>query len=389
YHESMECHLGNFGEYMALRRKITDIEKSAVKLASRSRKANATTFLNDLRRGDVIGFDDGHRHSVPYLVIDEARDYEDPRPRIISANGQVKRISISDLTDEANVLGAVQIPSQFDSRNVKSRKWVSENLAKFSISLKDSSSKKERHTSDDVELNRLRKALKAHPCHGCSDREAHARWHEREFVSKKDIHKLEDQISAKTSSIAREFDRICDVLLHLGYLKKEDAELTVTTDGQTLGRIYSELDLLAAEAIRTGLLSKLDPEAIASAVSVLVFESRKDDVEPPVLPEGELGVAIDSMFDLWGEIKDVESSYRLNYLREADAGFIWPIWKWARGQNLNKILRNSDLEPGDFVRWAKQVIDILGQLASATSDPKTARACSQARDLVDRGVVSW
>ena len=389
YHESMECHLGDFSEYMNLRRRINDIEKSAAKLATKSRRANATNFLNELRRGDVIAFDDGRRHSVPYLVIDEARDYEDPRPRVISSNGQVKRISISDLADEANVLGAVQIPPQFDSRNVKSRKWVSENLANFAKSMKHSSGPKEHQTSDEVELNRLRKALKAHPCHGCSDREVHARWHEREFLSKRDIHKLEDQISAKTSSISREFDRICDVLLHLGYLKKEGDLISVSSDGQTLGRIYSELDLLAAEAIRTRLLSQLDPEAIASAVSVLVFESRKDDVEPPVLPEGELGIAIDSMFDLWGEIKDVESSYRLNYLREADAGFIWPIWKWARGQNLNKILRNSDLEPGDFVRWAKQVIDILGQLASATSDAKTAKACAQARDLVDRGVVSW
>lgn len=389
YHEAMECHLGDFSEYMNLRRKITDLEKSASKLATQNRKSNGTAFLNNLSRGDVITFDDGRRRSVPYLVLDEARDYLDPRPRVISANGQTQRISINDYSESTQVIGAITLPNQFDTRNAKSRKWISVKLAKFDKPHGNSKSKSEHTVSQDIELNRLRKALRAHPCHGCNEREVHARWHEREYLSNRDIHKLEDQIAAKTTSITREFERICQVLVDLGYLSGEGANLKVTPDGYILGRIYSELDLLAAQVLRCGLLTELDAEAIASAVSVLVFESRKDDVEPPVLPEGELGRAIDSMFDIWGDIKDIESSHRLNYLREADAGFIWPIWKWAKGQSLNKVLRNSDLEPGDFVRWTKQVIDILGQLAAAAPDAKVTNSCQRARDLIDRGVVSW
>jgi ATP-dependent RNA helicase HelY len=287
------------------------------------------------------------------------------------------------------VLGALQIPAKFDSRNAKSRVWVSEQLNRFGRNKLNKAQPKEHFVSEDVEIARLRKALRAHPCHGCDDREIHARWHERIYSSERDITKLEDQISSKTTSISKEFDRICAVLSHLNYLSGSGDDLKVTTDGQMLGRIYSELDLLAAEALKTNLFEDLDPAAIASAVSVLVFESRKDDVEPPILPDGPLGDAIDKLFDLWGEIKDIESQHRLNYLREADAGFIWLIWKWARGQTLSKVLRNSDLEPGDFVRWSKQVIDILGQLGSATTDNKLAAACGQARDLIDRGVVSW
>jgi ATP-dependent RNA helicase HelY len=200
---------------------------------------------------------------------------------------------------------------------------------------------------------------------------------------------LEDQISAKTSSISKEFDRICDVLLRLEYLVQSDGDLQVTEKGRLLGRIYSELDLLAAECLTNETFSNLTAPQLACAVSLLVFESRKDDSEPPVLPDGELGTAIDHVFELWGEIKDIESSFRLNYLREADAGFIWPIYKWAKGQPLNKVLRNSDLEPGDFVRWSKQVIDILGQLASASANTKFATLCHEAKNLVSRGVVAW
>lgn len=389
YNDAMECHLGDFTEYMTLRRRITEIEKTEVRNSSRARRIEATNFLNNLRRGDVIALSDGRRRSVPYLVLDEARDFNDPRPRVISRNGQAKRISGSDFLDGTVVLGAMNLPSKFDSRNLKTRKWISENLSKFEKKTIENKFENNHVVSQDVEVNRLRKALRAHPCHGCDEREVHARWHERIHLSQRDIHKLEDQISSKTSSIANEFDRICDVLKQLGYLSGENDDLRVTPAGQMLGRIYSELDLLTAQSLRSGILDELDPASLASAVSILVFESRKDDVEPPVLPEGSLGDAIDAMFDIWGEVKDIEVQHRLNYMREADAGFIWPIWKWARNQPLSRVLRNSDLQPGDFVRWAKQVIDILGQIAVATDNSKLAKSAIQARDLINRGVVSW
>ena len=389
YNESKECHLGDFDSYMQIRRRISDLEKENSRKQSRDRKILAVDFLLELKRGDVIAFDDGRRKSVPYLVLDEARDFDDPRPRVMSANGQVRRISVVDYSANTALLGAVVIPGKFDTRNVKSKKWASERLARFAKEIPSHKSFKESTVSQDVEINRLRKALRAHPCHGCNEREIHARWYDREFVSKKEIHKLEDQISAKTSSISKEFDRICEVLAKLEYLMPANDGYEVTESGAMLGRIYSELDLLAAECLKNGLFSELTPVQLASAVSILVFESRKDETEPPILPEGELGMVIDQMFDLWGEIKDVESSFRLNYLREADAGFIWPTLKWAKGQQLNKVLRNSDLEPGDFVRWTKQVIDMLGQLASASSDSKLVTKCHEAKALVARGVVAW
>lgn len=389
YNEAMECHLGDFSQYMQIRRRISEIEKENSKRLSRTNKVQAVEFLLQLRRGDVIVFDDGKRRSVPYLVLDEARDFDDPRPRIMSSNGQVKRISQSDYSSATSVLGAVNLPGKFDSRSVKSKKWVSEKLNKFARNIPDLPKSRDHVVDEDVELTRLRKALRAHPCHGCDDREVHARWYDREHLSKREISKLQDQISAKTSSISREFDRICQVLEKLEYLEKSEDGYKVTEFGTILGRIYSELDLLAAQCIKRELFKDLSARELASAASILVYESRKDDVEPPVLPDGELGIVIDQMFDFWGEIKDIEAASRLNYLREADAGFIWPTLKWAKGQPLNKVLKNSDLEPGDFVRWTKQVIDILGQLASASNDVKFSSGCHEAKSLVSRGVVAW
>ncbi len=83
--------------------------------------------------------------------------------------------------------------------------------------------------------------------------------------------------------IARTFDRVCSVLDELGYLDGD----TVTPAGQRLTRLYSELDLLAAECLRRGLWEGLNPAELAACVSVLSFESRKQTEERRPRPAAE------------------------------------------------------------------------------------------------------
>lgn len=72
-----------------------------------------------------------------------------------------------------------------------------------------------------------------------------------------------------------------------------------------------------------------------------------------------------------------------------DAGFVWPALRWARGQAMNKVLQNNDVSPGDFVRWAKQVIDLASQVALAADDANVSRAARNAAGAMDRGIVAW
>ena len=62
------------------------------------------------------------------------------------------------------------------------------------------------------------------------------------------------------------------------------------------------------------------------------------------------------------------------------------------------MLKDGDLTAGDFVRWCKQVVDLLGQVeqgaaaAAALGDPAAARLRDVAREAVDnvrRGVVAY
>jgi ATP-dependent RNA helicase HelY len=231
----------------------------------------------------------------------------------------------------------------------------------------------------------LRQALREHPCHSCPDREDHARWAERWFKLDRDAKTLQRRVEQRTNTVARQFDRVCDVLEALGYLAEDD----VTDLGRPLRRIYSELDLVVAEAIRLGVLDRLGPAALAAALSTLVYEARRpDDVVAARVPGGDTQRAVDDLERLWRDLAAVERDHRLDFLRRPDAGLAWAAYRWTEGDDLGEVLEDSDLTAGDFVRWVKQLIDLCGQVADAAG-PGPLR--ENARDVVRRtrrGVVA-
>ena len=179
------------------------------------------------------------------------------------------------------------------------------------------------------------------------------------------------------------------MLEELGYLDGD----TVTPEGQRLGRLYTELDLLAAECLRRGLWDGLSPAELAACVSALSFESRRsDEASPPRLPGGRVRGVLASMVSLWADLDKTEQEHRLSFLREPDAGFAWPAHAWAQGRPLEDVLATG-LTPGDFVRAAKQLIDLLDQVgAAAEGGAAAAGVAATARKAVSalrRGIVAY
>ena len=79
--------------------------------------------------------------------------------------------------------------------------------------------------------------------------------------------------------------------------------------------------------------------------------------------------------------------FRSDELPTLDTGFVWPTLKWGRGQVISRTLRGTELAPGDFVRWSKQVIDITAQLGAA--DESMSRTARTASSSLNRGIVAW
>ena len=239
------------------------------------------------------------------------------------------------------------------------------------------------------QIQALRTRMQRHPCHRCPDREQHARWAERYWKLKRQIDKQRRQIETRTGTVARVFDRVVDVLATLEYVEDTGDGVALTAAGRTMRRIYGERDLLVAESLRRGIWSRLDAPSLAALVCALVYEPRRDEAgDDRSLPHGAFRVAMSETSDLWQQLDDLEREHHLPGSQAPATGLSGAMYQWARGAVLDRVLIEADMAAGDFVRWAKQTIDLLDQLSLVADDPvgSTARV---ALDAVRRGIVAY
>ena len=188
----------------------------------------------------------------------------------------------------------MRIPKHFNAREPASRRNLGAALRSrlAEIDLDPARSRPPRMNAEVArEITDLRERLSGHPCHSCPDREQHARRAEKALFGERENARAQERASSRTNTIATHFDKICLVLASLGYLEAgRDADGDKVTDaGRMLGRIYAELDLVAAECIRAGVFAGLSAPQLAAVLSALVYESRRCDegVRGPRMPDAE------------------------------------------------------------------------------------------------------
>ena len=131
---------------------------------------------------------------------------------------------------------------------------------------------------------------------------------------------------------------------------------------------------------------------LAGVVSMLVFESRQDAVTQFRPAAGPVQRAVAATASTWASVVAREKELGLPTSREPDLGFAAAVSAWADGATLTQTLdiaagSGSELSAGDFVRWTRQVIDLLDQLATVVPDGIGAVA-GDAVDLLRHGVVT-
>jgi ATP-dependent RNA helicase HelY len=235
----------------------------------------------------------------------------------------------------------------------------------------------------------LKRTLRSHPCHACSEREAHARWGERYQKLRKKIDGAVAQIESRTNQVSKIFTRICDLLQDLDYMQPDGDDLEITESGQRLAKIYGERDLLIAQCVNQGTWKDLDPASLAAMAAALVYENRRDDGDyEPKLPKGNFRDALDATEAIQLELAELQDKYQLPEETPLDLGLSYSIYRWATGARLDDVLKSSGLLAGDFIRWSKQIIDLLDQLAQG-ADPVVAETAYKAMDQVKRGIVAY
>lgn len=388
YAEAAQCHLGDFMEYASLRRRVSELEKESSKVRRHDRRDEAIASLEALKPGDVIVVPVG-KFAGPAVVVDPGLSEHGHRPLVITAERQGRRLAMMDFPTPVEPVARIRLPKRVDARNPHQRKDIAQQVreAVRTLPLSTTRPKAERGPVDEAtarEIQALRAQIREHPCHGCAEREDHSRWAERYAKLDKDTQVLAQRIERRTNTVARTFDRVCEVLEALDYLVEDD----VTERGRGLMRIYSDLDLVAAESLRTGLWDDLTPAQLGAVLSALVYEARRPEEGPPNVPGGAIQVTIDAMTRLWSELEGLERQHRLDFLRKPDPGFAWTAYRWAEGQDLDEVITRNDQTAGDFVRQMKQLIDFAGQIADAAAGTPVRDTARQLVKLLRRGIVA-
>ena len=391
YEESMSCHLGDFASYAAIRQQLSTVEKGMARAGAAARRSEAAEALADLVPGDVIVVPTGRRAGVAVVIDPGLSLGEDPRPFVLTIDRQVRRLGTVDFPVPPQVLDRVRIPRSFSARSANSRRELAALLRTRTDGMDiPRPGRRARAHDEDAQLSQLRAQMRAHPCHGCADREQHARWAERANRLRTETAGLQRRLEGRTNSIARQFDRICEVLTELGYLSGPVDAPAVTDAGHQLSRIYGESDLLAMQCLRAHLWDGLGAAELAGACSALVYESRgssEPGATPPRVPHSIRGTLEETMA-AWAALEVLERRHGLPATRQPDLGFAWAVHRWAAGGTLRSVLEGSELTAGDFVRWCKQVMDFLGQLVAASPGTPLAQEARTAIESMRRGVVA-
>jgi ATP-dependent RNA helicase HelY len=389
-------------EYARLREQITQHERAQARSSRLQRRQAANDALAALRRGDIITITHGRRGGLA-VVLEADRDSDDPRPLVLTESRWAGRISSADYSGASAPMGSMTLPKRVEHRQPRVRRDLASALRSAAAGLPISDGRRGGGRTEkrdlDPELVSLREQMRRHPVHREPGREAQVRIAERYLRIERDNEGLQKKVAAATNSLARTFDRIVGLLTERGFIQVADGDPAVTDDGRLLARIYSESDLLVAECLRTGAWTGLRDAELAAVISAVVYETRGGDGPGPPqnaeVPTAALRQALHRTRRLSAELRGDEQRYRITLSREPDDGFVAAIYRWASNGDLVAALAAADAEgsgssllPGDFVRWCRQVLDLLDQVRNAAPQPELRATAKHAIGAIRRGVVA-
>ena len=230
YAEAMTCHLGDFPSYAAIRNSIRDLEKEGAKARSASRRAEAELSLEELRPGDIIRIPAGRRSGYAVVIQgNRGGKGEGAAPTVLTADGQVRRLTLVDVPTPVEPITHVRHPQgvQRPQRQVAARPRRHACGSKVPHDPPPEPAREDRRraarTSGSPSC-----AARCGPTPATSAPTARTTpagpsggggCGARPTASQR-------KVAGRTNSVARTFDRICDLLAEMGYLSADGTEVT-------------------------------------------------------------------------------------------------------------------------------------------------------------------
>ncbi|HXW80374.1 MAG TPA: DEAD/DEAH box helicase [Acidimicrobiales bacterium] len=384
-----KCELGDVFEYRRLTTRVRRPEP-----ARRAKPADIVAAMEGLRPGDVLMVParkpGGARTDDKVAILSTRhRKKGDLTVRAITAGRRLVSLGPRDFHVPPRIVAHVDLPAPYAPKDREFQRRVASSLASAYAGGRPDAAP---HRGDGRNFGG------DHPVAACRDVAAHLRAAGRAERLERQVERLERQVLQRTESLARQFDRVLQLLERWGYVKG----WALTGAGSRLARIYHEQDLLVAECAERGILDGLAAAELAGLVSVFTYEPRgplSGEAGVARFPGRPLGERWQAVQQVARELASDEAALGLPLTRAPDAGFVALAQGWASGKELGPLLSPPDtpnapagvgnsISAGDFVRNVKQLIDLLRQLGEVLADEVSRRSARQAADALFRGVVA-
>lgn len=381
-------------EYVELRKRLSMEEKSLKSRAKDERGDETRAILAKLQTGDVIALPSKKR-PVLAVVNTPANQTADPRPWITTEKGWSARIDASGFDNPPALVGKMKLPGKALKNPRRHNHIVVDKFAREDYP-RPKKMKLRARIRDTERIKDLRTRMKKHPAHAwpAMEREQLTQLAQKYLRRKGELDKLRATVDKATETLGDMLRRIVDLLTELDYVDIVDGEPVVSTEGEKLAQVHNASDLLIAQCLKRGIWQELDPAELAGVVSLCTFENRR--ATGGQLFDGVTDAmtnAMENTMRLWEELISDESRHGLPHTREPEPGFSIAIHQWCAGAPLGYCLAaaaesGAELTPGDFVRWCRQVIDLLQQVAKTGYSSEIKRTAGQAIASINRGVVA-
>ena len=331
----MHCHLGDFAEYAALRRRVSEREKALARQGiADSREAAAAVAARAASPATSSRCRPGGGPAWPSCSTRASTATRDPRPLVLTEDRWAGRLSAADFPVPVEALGpdaaaqARRPPRRRACAATSRRRCATPASSRPPPAAPLAAAA----AADDPELATLRRALRAHPCHGCDDREAHARWAERHARLERETEQLRQKVRATTHSLARAFDRIRALLAERGYLDGETRHRRRARGWPGCG---ASPTCSPPSACATACGTGWSPPSWPPWCRRWCTSRAGTTGRCRGCPSGA-GVRrrCTATVRLWAELEADERRHRVERTREPDLGFAWPMHRWARGESL-------------------------------------------------------
>lgn len=367
-HDKITCEKGDIAAYMA------EFTKSAAPSPLPNRKEVARA-LRSVKPGTILQIEGGKSGGPAVVLSVSERRGGAVKLRLVSQAPRIITLSDTNFNHVPERRGSIELPTPFAPNQRKFINEVRRRLreARLSAPKRHRNSKRPRRLGET-----------GHPLENCDDFARHVEAFRQSERLDARIKRLERKRSNSSGGLAQQFDGLLELLEDWDYLQ----DWHLTEAGELLARIYSEVDLLAAEALHQGLLDGLDPATLAGVVSAFTYEHRSPKAAPnPWFPPGPMRERVTQIEAVAHSLNRAEMAAKLPVTRPPDAGFCAIAHAWASGNYLQDVLAEEMLSGGDFVRNIKQLIDLLRQIGGLAPDPVTASNARAAANLLLRDVV--